>query len=145
MRNALLGAMLLAASASPVLAQTGTHPSVTTPTTSMATPGEGPHFVSVPNSGMLSSNIVGLSVTNDANQTVGTIKDVALASDKSVEGYVVSISGMLGVGEHYVVVSPASVKVSYDATGKKWVAKMDATADQLKAAPQFTYEGKWKS
>ncbi len=132
MRNAFIGALLLSASASPILAQT-------------TAPASEPRFVSIMDSSALSSNLVGLSVTNPGGQTIGEIKDVVLASDRSVQGFVVSVGGFLGMGEHYVVIDPSAVAVSYDAGGKKWQAQMNATADQLKAAPAFTYGGKWKS
>ncbi len=132
MRKAIFGALLLSAVAAPAFAQ-----SVMSATA--------PHFVSVSQSSVLSSNLVGLNVTNAGGQTIGEIKDVVLAADKSIEGVVVSVGGFLGMGEHYVVVDPAAVAVSYDTNNKKWLAKMNATAEQLKAAPAFTYEGKWKS
>jgi hypothetical protein len=37
------------------------------------------------------------------------------------------------------------VKVTYNDSDKKWHATMNATADQLKAAPEFKYTGKWNS
>jgi hypothetical protein len=42
-----------------------------------------------------------------------------------------------------VAVNPAAVKVSYDSSSKKWHASMNASADQLKAAPEFKYAGRW--
>ncbi len=131
MRKAIL-AVLMSVAAAPAFAQS-------------VAPATAPHFVSVSQSSVLSSNLVGLNVTNAGGQTIGEIKDVVLAADKSVGGVVVSVGGLLGMGEHYVVVDPAAIAVSYDANDRKWQAKMNATADQLKAAPAFTYEGKWKS
>jgi hypothetical protein len=132
MRNVFIGALLLSAVALPALAQT-------------TAPAMAPRFVSVTDSSALSSNLVGINVTNAGGQTIGEIKDIVLASDRSAQGFVISVGGFLGMGEHYVVVDPAAVAISYDAGAKKWQAKMNATADQLKAAPAFTYEGKWKS
>ena len=51
------------------------------------------------------------------------------------EAYIVSVGGFLGMGEHYVAVNPADIKVSYNGADKKWHATMNATADQLKSAP----------
>jgi len=56
-----------------------------------------------------------------------------------VNGYVIGVGGFLGMGDHYVAVRPSAVKLSYDAKDKKWHASMDASADQLKAAPEFKY------
>jgi len=100
-----------------------------------------PHFVTLQNTDILSSNIVGLDVYDTANQKVGTIKDIAFDGAKVVKGYVLSVGGVLGMGSHYVAVDISSVNVKYDPADKKWHANMDATSDQLKAAPEFKYEG----
>ncbi len=134
MKHALLGALLLAATTLPVFAQTAA-----------VTPATEPRFVSVTDTNVLSSNLVGLNVLNAGGETVGEIKDIVLSAENGVGGFVVSVGGFLGIGEHYVVVDPASLTISYDTEGKKWQARMNATAEQLKAAPAFTYEGKWKN
>ena len=51
----------------------------------------------------------------------------------------VSVGGFLGMGEHYVAVNPASVKLTYNNSDKKWHTGMNANADQLKNAPEFKY------
>jgi len=98
-------------------------------------------FTTVPNTDRLSSEIVGLDVYNNANQDIGTIKDIAYTRSR-VQAYIVAVGGFLGLGDHYVAVDPSDVKVTYDANAKKWHARMDATADQLKSAPAFTYPSK---
>ena len=56
------------------------------------------------------------------------------------------VGGFLGVGDGYVAVNPQDVKVSYDQeSDKKWHATINASADQLKAAPQFKYNGRWNA
>jgi len=104
-----------------------------------------PQFVTLQNSDMLSSNIVGLDVYDGANHTIGKIKDIAFDNSKAVKGYILSVGGMLGMGARYVAVDPGSVNVKYDSADKKWHANMDATMDQLKAAPEFKYEGEWNA
>ena len=105
----------------------------------------GSRFVSVPNSDELSSKIVGLDVYNNDNKNVGQIKDIALNQQGRAQAYILSVGGFLGMGEHYVAVNPSEVKVSYNDTDKKWHAAMNATADQLKAAPEFKYTGRWNA
>ena len=95
-------------------------------------------FTSLPARDELSSKVVGLDVYNNANQNIGTIKDVAY-NGTSVNGYILGVGGFLGMGDHYVAVRPSAVKLSYDAKDKKWHASMDANADQLKAAPEYKY------
>ena len=96
-------------------------------------------FVAIPNTDELSSNVVGLDVYNNDNKNVGQIKDVAWNQHDHAQAYIVSVGGFLGVGTHYVAVNPQDVKISYNDSDKKWHAAMNATADQLKAAPEFKY------
>jgi hypothetical protein len=96
-------------------------------------------FVSVPNSDELSSKVVGLDIYNDSKQDIGQIKDISMNQGGRAQAYIVSVGGFLGMGEHYVAVNPSAVKVSYNDSDKKWHAAMNATADQLKAAPEYKY------
>jgi sporulation protein YlmC with PRC-barrel domain len=100
-------------------------------------------FVSVPNGDDLSSRVVGLDIYNNTNQDIGQIKDIAMNPNGRSQAYIVSVGGFLGMGEHYVAINPSAVKVSYNTTDKKWHASMNASADQLKAAPEFKYSGRW--
>jgi hypothetical protein len=100
-------------------------------------------FVKAKPTDVLSNNLIGLNVTNQANETIGEIKDLIL-SQGDLSGYIVSIGGFLGLGERYVIVRPSAVKVSYTENDNKWHAVMNATKDQLKTAPEFKYEGRWK-
>jgi sporulation protein YlmC with PRC-barrel domain len=105
----------------------------------------GSTFVKVPDQDDLSSKVVGLDIYNNDNKDIGTIKDIALNPSGRAAAYIVSVGGFLGIGDHYVAVSPAAVKVSYNDSDKKWHATMNASADQLKAAPEFKYTGRWDS
>jgi hypothetical protein len=103
------------------------------------------HFQTLQPNDMLSSNVVGVDVYDNANHDIGTIKDVAFDGSKAMKGYIVSVGGFLGMGTHYVAVDADSVKVKYDMSDKKWHANMNATKDELKAAPEFKYEGEWNA
>ena len=100
-------------------------------------------FVSIASNDELSSKLVGLNVYNDKNQDIGEIKDIALNQNGRAEAYILSVGGFLGIGDHYVAVNPSTVKVTYNNSDKKWHASMNATNDQLKAAPEFKYSGRW--
>lgn len=117
----------LALLATPVLAQTAT--------TTGAAPAEA-KYSTVSKDEMFSSKLKGLNITNQANETVGEITDLAIKNNQ-VDAMILSVGGFLGVGERYVAVSPASVKVSLK--DNKWVATMNTTKDALKAAPEFKY------
>lgn len=99
--------------------------------------------MAVPQDAILSYSLIGLSTVDGANATVGEIRDLVIENGRLV-GYVLSVGGFLGMGEHYVAVSPDSVHVAWDDTAKTWKATVNASKDSLKAAPEFKYEGKFK-
>ena len=114
---------------------------MTTP--AMATPATATSFVTLQSGDMLSSKVVGLDVRNSDKTDIGKIEHIAFDSSKKVNAYILSVGGFLGMGTHYVAVDPASVSVTYDGTDKVWRATMNATKAELKAAPEFKYEGEW--
>jgi hypothetical protein len=101
--------------------------------------------ISVESGDRLSTNIVGLEIYDGQKNDVGKIQDIVWADGKTLKGYILSVGGFLGMGTHYVAVAPAVVDVHYDANSKKWVGSTSATKDQLKAAPEFKYEGQWEA
>ncbi|MFG1463142.1 PRC-barrel domain-containing protein [Xanthobacter sp. DSM 24535] len=100
-------------------------------------------FVTAKPTDVLSYNLIGLNVVNGQNETVDEIKDLML-SQGDLAGYIISVGGFLGMGERYVVVRPSAVKIAYSEKDKKWSAMMNTTKDQLKGAPEFKYDGRWK-
>ncbi|KQS86136.1 MULTISPECIES: PRC-barrel domain-containing protein [Methylobacterium] len=131
MRRLVIAAFAAAALAGPALAANEAPQTVA------------PKFETVPQDAVLSYNLIGLNVTDAQNNTVGEIKDLVIDHGK-LAGYIVSVGGFLGLGERYVAVSPSSIALGYDADAKKWKAIIGASKDQLKAAPEFKYEGKFK-
>ncbi len=97
-----------------------------------------PSYATIGASEMYASKIKGLNIYNQDNKSIGEIEDIAYSAT-GVDAYIVSVGGFLGIGTKYVALTPASVQVTWNATDKKWEAKMSATADQLKAAPEFKY------
>jgi len=114
-----------------------TPPTSAEPTAKPAADSAGP-FVSVPAGNDLTSQVVGLDIYNASKQDIGTIKDIALGAH-GVKAYIVGVGGFLGIGDHYVAVSPSALKLSYSADDKKWHAEMQTDAAQLKAAPEYKY------
>ena len=109
----------------------------------VATPMGPVRTMAVPPDAMISYNMIGLNVVDGANASVGEIKDLVIEKG-ALAGYILSVGGFLGMGERFVAVSPDSVHVAWDATAAKWKATVNATKDQLKNAPEFKYEGKFK-
>jgi hypothetical protein len=80
------------------------------------------------------SKVVGSTVVNEANETVGTVDDLIVTPNKVVPFAVLSVGGFLGMGTKYVVVPYDSIKIQ----DKKMVLP-GATKDTLKALPEFKY------
>jgi hypothetical protein len=95
-------------------------------------------FSTVSNDEILSSKVKGLNVHNQSDQSVGAIADFAIKNNQ-VDALILSVGGFLGLGEHYVAVSPSSVNIRYDAENDNWLASMNTTKEALQAAPEFAY------
>ena len=95
-------------------------------------------FSTVSKDEMFSSKLKGLNVYNQKDESVGEITDIAIKGSQ-VDALILSVGGFLGMGEHYVAVSPSSVSVKRDTKNDKWVATMNTTKEALKAAPEFKY------
>ena len=84
--------------------------------------------------GYRTSKVVGSTVVNEANETVGTIDDLIVTPGEKVPFAVLSAGGFLGMGTKYVVVPFSSLQVK----DKKMVLP-GATKDSLRALPEFKY------
>lgn len=96
-------------------------------------------FVTVLPGEKLASALVGVPITNEGGDKVGTIKDIAI-DHRGIHAYIVGVGGIFGIGDRYVAVAPGALALVYDATAKGYKATMHATADQLKAAPEFRFD-----
>jgi sporulation protein YlmC with PRC-barrel domain len=117
------------------------------------------------------SKVVGLSVYNDNNQSIGSISDLLTDKSGNIKAAVIGVGGFLGVGEHLVAIPFEKIKfvnepVAYTGTASNsgatpmsttttgsaataapskpnpWYpdhAVYNATKDELKAMPEFTY------
>jgi hypothetical protein len=84
--------------------------------------------------GYRASKVVGSTVVNEADETVGTIDDLIVTPNETVPFAVLSVGGFLGMGTHYVVVPYNSLQVR----DKKMVLP-GATKESLKSLPSFKY------
>lgn len=147
MRTLLLGTTLLVASATLALSQTPA-PQNAPETTATAAPATlandlRPTFVTQTASDMVTSTIVGLTIQNGANETIGEIADVVLDEKSTVKSWVVGVGGFLGIGTKYVAIDPSALKlVRVNDTTLK--ATIETNKDQLRAAPEYVYLGKAK-
>jgi hypothetical protein len=84
--------------------------------------------------GFRSSKIVGSSVVNEANETVGAVDDLIVTPNEKAPYAVLSVGGFLGIGTKYVVVPFGSLQMQ-----DKKIVLPGATKDALKALPEFKY------
>lgn len=84
--------------------------------------------------GYRTSKVVGSTVVNATNETVGTIDDLIVTPGEKVPFAVVSVGGFLGMGTKYVVVPYSSFEVH-----DKRMMLPGATKESLKSLPEFKY------
>ena len=84
--------------------------------------------------GYRSSKVVGSSVVNDANETIGKIDDLLVSRDGKQPYAVLSIGGFLGMGTRLVVVPYDTLKFA-----DKKVILPGGTKEGLKMLPEFKY------
>jgi hypothetical protein len=91
----------------------------------------------------LASRLVGLNIQSTAKEDIGEIYDIVLTDQAAVKAYIVSVGGLLGIGTKYVAIDPNAVTLTRQ-DEKTWKATMNATRDQLKAAPEYKYDSEWR-
>ena len=84
--------------------------------------------------GYRTSKVVGSTVVNEANETVGTIDDLIVTPTEKVPFAVLSVGGFLGMGSKYIVVPFSSLQMH-----DKKIMLPGATKESLKALPEFKY------
>ena len=85
--------------------------------------------------GYRASKVIGSSVLNDANETIGKIDDLLVTRDGKEPYAVLSIGGFLGMGTHMVVVRYDSLKFVPD----NKIVLPGGSKDGLKMLPAFEY------
>ena len=84
--------------------------------------------------GYRATKVIGSSVVNDAQETIGEIEDLLVSPDGKQPYAVLSIGGFLGMGTHLVVVPYEALQF----TDKK-VTLPGGSKDGLKMLPEFKY------
>jgi PRC-barrel domain len=81
------------------------------------------------------SKVVGSTVVNDANETVGTVDDLIVTPTATTPFAILSVGGFLGLGTKYVIVPFTSLQVK----DKTHMILPGATKDSLKELPEYKY------
>jgi sporulation protein YlmC with PRC-barrel domain len=126
----LASALILAVLSAPAIAQT------TTPM-----PPDGADWApigSAPASNFTVTNYYKQDVYDPSDNKLGTIDDVLIDKSGKVTALMVGVGGFLGMGEKDVAVPFSRIKMTKK--NNKWYLTMEATKDQLKAAPGYKYD-----
>ncbi|HWB44054.1 MAG TPA: PRC-barrel domain-containing protein [Hyphomicrobiaceae bacterium] len=117
-----------------------TSPQATAPSTSRTA--SAPQWYSHQAGEMRASKLIGTTVKNNANESIGEINEIMLGKDGKVAAVVVGVGGFLGMGEREVAIDFDSLKVTSD-SNNKMVVTLNTTKDALKSAPawQWTNNG----
>lgn len=84
--------------------------------------------------GYRTSKVVGATVLNEANETIGKIDDLIVTPNDRVPFAVLSVGGFLGVGTSYVVIPYSSLELR-----EEKVILRGATKESLQKLPEFKY------
>lgn len=87
--------------------------------------------------GYRASKVIGATVVNEANDTVGKVDDVIIGQDGKSPYAVLSVGGFLGIGARLVAVPLSELRFNPD--GERWVLS-GATRETLQARPPFSYQ-----
>jgi hypothetical protein len=79
--------------------------------------------------------LIGRSIQNAQNETIGEIEAVVLDPDGKVGAVVVGVGGFLGIGQRDVAIQWTALEVG--SNGEKVTTAL--TKDQLKALPEYRY------
>src|ERR1700740_3442847 len=118
----------------PALAQTGQAPSTGSPTAQLTQ--QQAVITNQDESQVRVYRLIGSKVVGADGQEIGKVDDLLLDRDQKLAGVIVSVGGFLGVGSKSVALPADRVDIS-QAYGDQRVVKIDATKEELAAAPAF--------
>jgi hypothetical protein len=85
---------------------------------------------------ILASSIIGQTVYDSADNNLGSVTDIVLAKDGSMDAVIIGVGGFLGIGQKNVAVSIDAINQTTDDNGNLKLV-LDVTKDDLDSAPQF--------
>jgi hypothetical protein len=92
---------------------------------------------------MRASNLLGATVKNDANETIGEINELLFSRDGRVVGVVIGVGGFLGIGQREVAMDFKALRIEKDPSAMtdagSIIIKVNQTKDSLKAAPEWKW------
>ena len=89
---------------------------------------------------LAAEQLIGVKVTNKDGQTIGTISDLIIGSGEKIDGVLLSVGGVLGVGDKKIGVRLGALKLSRT-DGKLAVSLPSASKEILGAVPAYEKAG----
>ncbi|HSR81238.1 MAG TPA: PRC-barrel domain-containing protein [Hyphomicrobiaceae bacterium] len=89
---------------------------------------------------LATEQLIGAKVTNKDGQTIGTISDLIVGSGDKIDGVLLSVGGVLGVGDKKIGVRLGALKLSR-ADGKLAVSLPGVSKEMLGAVPAYEKAG----
>jgi sporulation protein YlmC with PRC-barrel domain len=127
---------LAALAVAPALAQS-TNPAPVNPSTTPSTPNMTRTFIDAQSADQwLASKIIGASVVDNANNSIGSVNDLVVDSSGNVVAAVIGVGGFLGIGEKNVAISFKSLNITRDPNGSEKV-KTEVSKNELQQAAAF--------
>jgi Bacterial protein of unknown function (DUF937)/PRC-barrel domain len=93
------------------------------------------YLVRTPRGGILASTYFDRDMHNRADEKIGSISDLIVASDGTIAAALVNVGGFLGIGEKEVAVPFSSIELVRN--DNDWRLVIDATKDALRDAPSY--------
>ena len=89
---------------------------------------------------LASEQLIGAKVTNKDGQSIGTISDLIVGPGDKIEGIILSVGGVLGVGDKKIGVRIGALKLA-KTEGKLAVSLPSASKEILGAVPAYERAG----
>ena len=111
----------------------------TSPDSAATTEATQPKFIAQQeDSELLASSLMGKTVYNPADESLGKINDLVFAKEGGIQAVVVGVGGFLGIGEKNVAVSYGAVQATTTQDDGSVKLVLDTTKEELEAAPAYT-------
>ena len=89
---------------------------------------------------LAAEQLIGAKVTDKDGQTIGTISDLIVGSGDKIDGVILSVGGVLGVGDKKIGVRIGALKLA-KTEGKLAVSLPSASKEILGAVPAYERAG----
>ncbi len=86
---------------------------------------------------MIAQDYIGQKVYNHKAEEIAKVNDLVFGEDGQVKAVILGVGGLLGIGQKDVAVRFDAIETSRKADTDEPMLVLDASADDLKAAPEF--------